>query len=434
MNYNDYNDYEENLPKKNNQKKLLSTLVILSILAICVIVLIKMNTPTDPRTPAEEPSDVTMIYNAEDFLLLNNPDGGKFRLANDVDFSAISTWEPFDFCGELDGNGYALVNVRFPNLIKKNSGTIQNLKINGLSISNEPSFTYETFVGMVRENTGRIANCRILGATLNFATNVGFFAGYNSGIIEDCSVTNTTIHSSAAKGGGIAMDNYTEGSIRRCYTELSITTYDLTFGGIVSNNAGALSTCYSRCNIDAEIFKSGVGTSINATARVGGIASYNDSKIQDCYAVLSLKVYASASNTAPTAGMLGTCAVSTVNAGGIAGINHGEIASSFTSVNLFTNVDGYDKGGDLTLNNYTGYLHGRYQTDLSTGVITNSFYAQEDVIVAQKQDKAVSYNQDGSKTSTSSLRQKEFCVGTLGWNEADWSFSEYDYPTLKPAS
>ena len=429
-----YNDYEEALPQKNNRKKLIAILVILSFLAICVIVLIKLNNPTDPYVPSEEPSDVTMIYNAEDFLLLNDPEGGKFRLANDVDFSGVTDWVPFDFCGELDGNGYALVNIRFPNLIKKNSGTIKNLKINGLSISNDSSFTYETFVGMVKENTGRIANCKIFGATLSFATNVGFFAGYNSGIIEDCSVTNTTIQSNAAKGGGIAMDNYTEGSIRRCYTELSVTTYDLIFGGIVRNNAGAISTCYSRCSIDAEVYKYGAGTSITATAQVGGIASYNDCKIKDCYAVLLLNASTSASNTAPTAGMIGTSATSTVYAGGIAGVNHGDVESSFASVNLFTKVDGYDKGGDLTLNNYTGYLHGRYQTDYSIGTLTNSYYAQEDVIVAQKQDKAVSYNQDGNKTSTSNLRQKEFCVGTLGWNEADWSFSEYDYPTLKPAS
>lgn len=427
-----YNDYEENLPQKNNRKKLIATLVILSILAICVIVLINLNNPTDPYVPDGEVSDVTMIYNAEDFLLLNNPEGGKFRLANDIDFSAVSTWEPFDFCGVLDGNGYALVNIRFPNLIKQNSGTIQNLKINGLSVPNDYTYTYETFVGLVRDNTGIISDCTISGASLSFATNIGFFAGYNSGVIEDCAVINTTINSGAANGGGIAMDNYTEGSIRRCYTELSITTYALSFGGIVGRNDGTLYTCYSRCSIKAEVYKYGAGTSINATAQVGGIAAYNDAKISECYAVLSLEASTSANNTAPTAGMLGTSATSTVYAGGIAGINHGEIASSFTSVNLFTNVDGYDKGGDLTLNNYTGYLHGYCKTEYSSGVLTNCYYAQEDVIVAQKQDKSVSYNQDGNKTETSKLYQKEFCVGTLGWNETDWSFAGHgSYPTLK---
>ena len=429
MNYQEDQEYGSN---PNNRKKIIAILVILVIVAVACIVLFNRKTPDAP-TSQEEALDFTWIRSVEDFQLLKDS-GEKFKLANDIDFSGVTTWEPIVFSGELDGNGHRLLNITFPCMFSENNGTIKNLTVSNLHLYYLDSQEHP-HIGMVTHNKGTISHCSVTQSTLKSAYSFGFFAVYNSGIVEDCSVTESGISEGYIEGGGIVFQNDTEGRILRCYTNMTFQLFGrLEFGGIVKNNYGTVSACYSGSSIDAEIANHGNSIRVEATVVVGGIASYNDARIEECYSVLQMNVLSVARNESPLSGVHGSYAISNLQAGGIAGSNLGEIVNCFADVNLLTKVDGSDKNNskkELILNNYTGYLHGYSVSEYESGVLQNSYYSQSSTVSALKQDKAVAHNEDGIQASAADLRSQSFCTGTLGWNADNWVFSSSGYPTLK---
>lgn len=428
MNYQEDQAYG---PEHNNRKKIIAILVILVIVAVACIVLFNRKTPEAPPTAEEEALDFTWIKSVEDFQLLKDSTG-KFKLANDIDFSGVTVWESIVFAGELDGNGHRLLNVAIPCLFNENNGTIKNLTLSNF-FSGNISVDANTYVGLVQYNNGTISHCSVTQSTVSSAYTLGFFAYYNAGTIEDCSVTSTSILERGVEGGGIAIMNETSGKIFRCYTDLTLNVHRLYFGGIVKINCGTVSTCYSRNRIDANVTNFGSGTHISANVHAGGIAADNDARIEECYSVFQLNAVAVAQNDAPTSGMLGTKTSATVIVGGLTGNNLGEIVNCFADVNLFTNVDGKDKNSskELTLRNNTGYLHGNNISEFESGTLQNSYYSQSSAVSAQKQDKTVAHNEDGIQASATDPGSQSFCTGTLGWNADNWVFSSSGFPTLQ---
>ena len=169
-----------------------------------------------------------------------------YSLANDLDLAG-EYWEPFEFNGYLDGNGYVISNLviasqeDYVGLFSKVDGVIFDLDIQNVTI-NAP---YSDYVGAFSGYGGEFYNCRVL-----FGNNSKIIGCENvGGISGKCQVLN-----------GCAVE--------------SLTGYDVVLGesyigGIVGQATEVVTDCSANLNIKAR-------------RNVGGIAGYNSCPIQNC--------------------------------------------------------------------------------------------------------------------------------------------------------
>ena len=180
--------------------------------------------------------------------LADEDDGNDYwySLANDLDLAG-EYWEPFEFNGYLDGNGYVISNLviasqeDYVGLFSKVDGVIFDLDIQNVTI-NAP---YSDYVGAFSGYGGEFYNCRVL-----FGNNSKIIGCENvGGISGKCKVLN-----------GCAVE--------------SLTGYDVVLGesyigGIVGQATEVVTDCSANLNIKAR-------------RNVGGIAGYNSCPIQNC--------------------------------------------------------------------------------------------------------------------------------------------------------
>lgn len=199
------------------------------------------------------------------------------RFDADIDMQG-QTLVPFDegytsggFNYKIDGGGHTLSNY------------VMNSAVNGKS-------------GLITYNYGTIENLNISGAHLEInehVGDVGILAGYNTGVINNCSVVRSQVSYSAARGferseiGGL-VGEMARGSVKNCYFTGNITVKErdgsyLCVGGIAGYVGSALIiSCYADAEIDVTTHENG---------NVGGIAGYMpgetsaDSKIIYSFAV-----------------------------------------------------------------------------------------------------------------------------------------------------
>lgn len=158
---------------------------------------------------AAEEAAVTEIHTYEDLLLLAEAPSGSYRLMANIDMAGQS-WTPVDFSGELDGNGYALLNLRVETV---GAGTATTYDGNYK--------TYDTcFAGLFGTLTNaRVFNLELCNVRLAVTTDspcfIGSIAGYSDhSLIQGCRVTGTlelTAHDRMFGVGGIV--GYGSGSI-----------------------------------------------------------------------------------------------------------------------------------------------------------------------------------------------------------------------------
>ncbi|AEF86450.1 glug [Treponema primitia ZAS-2] len=167
------------------------------------------------------------------------------------------------FTGTFDGGGKA----------------IRNLYIN-------KSSSVQGLFGWVGEG-GTVQNVRIASGSVTSDLFVGGVAGYNEGIITDCSNSGTVTSESYYAGGVVGNNNY--GSITACYNTGSVSGNGYA-GGVVGSNSGPITACYN------------IGP-VSGNSQVGGVVGSNSGPITACY------------NTGPVYG--------TTYAGGVVGESHG---------------------------------------------------------------------------------------------------------------
>ena len=130
--------------------------------------------------------------------------GKNYRLANDIDFSALTAAEQaktksigtvtYPFMGEFDGQGH---------------------KITGLTLSNSDSGLFR-YTGA----TSYVHGLTIEGANVLFSDNAAVLVHNNYGRIENCAVVNTNITAdTGAVLGGMVSRNY--GVIRASYVHIA---------------------------------------------------------------------------------------------------------------------------------------------------------------------------------------------------------------------
>lgn len=179
-------------------------------------------------------SDPYKISSEADFLEIAKDPDASYTLTRDI---TLSSFDPVDFSGTLDGNGHKITSSDADPLFLNVSGTVKNL---GVEVSNVEG-----------------ANAGIIAKTL-------------TGTIESC-MTKGNVKSSEEYGGGIA-GRVENGKISNSYSTAKVSGAKNT-GGIAGSLSGAeLSGCYA----DSKVSSSG--------GSAGGIAgSSSDSTVTNCY-------------------------------------------------------------------------------------------------------------------------------------------------------
>lgn len=245
-----------------------------------------------------------MVYNADGLMAWAEAAKAKpsisCTLTNNIDLSEC-TWTPVGtsasdgYTGIFDGRNYAITNLEIYTSESSyqglfgyvDSGTVQNLKLENVSITAENS----QYVGAVAGyNCGRIENCEVSGSVSGGANvsgtkanSVGGVAGGNAGgeVVGCSSTALVTANGSNSRVGGVVGNNMMNATVVACYhtTGAIIATIgDTNAGGVVGLNNGAqVVACYASCAVE-------VNSGGNAYA--GGVVGYNDNyktPLEACY-------------------------------------------------------------------------------------------------------------------------------------------------------
>jgi hypothetical protein len=189
-----------------------------------------------------------------------------FVLTADLDMASLSgvPYRPFvDFRGIFDGNGH----------------TISNLT------ADMPTEAYDVGMFAWINSTGQVKNLALVNASIRGKNSVGAIAGYNAGIISNCSVQGTIIGESRVGGlvgtqsNGTILGNQSKGTIHRCSAAGTVTvsgknpSFNSSVGGLVGLNDGGA------------ILESRSSGDVTSSSRyVGGLVGSNQGQVLDCYA------------------------------------------------------------------------------------------------------------------------------------------------------
>ncbi|MFA7127065.1 MAG: hypothetical protein WC182_05910, partial [Bacilli bacterium] len=169
------------------------------------------------------------IYISTFSELQNMEQGYAYTLTNDIDFDG-QVWEPYDFYGVLNGNGYSIINMK---LVKNTLNSSY-----GLFIYNYGYITRLSFPNVyynINEQVGQ---------------SLGVVAAYNmsSGTIENIAVTGTIIVNSSSSnsnevGGIVGYNMY--GTINKVYFIGDVSGGSWWVGGIAGFNEGLVANSFS---------------------------------------------------------------------------------------------------------------------------------------------------------------------------------------------
>lgn len=304
------------------------------------------------------------IYNIEGLkawrteLVESNPTSNvifeKEYTGNELDLSGFD-WSPIEmFSGEFDGNNIILknLNINHSGMFIQNIGTIKNLTIDS------PKFksNVEKQAGvMVSKNSGVIENCKInnVMATVVKPVKFGSIAGENSqpGHITNCNVEGGTIN--------LNLNGNDKGNA--------------SLGCLIGENYGGTSIIKNSHVKDVTINHP---SNSYGASNVGGFVGYNNvGKIEACSAISTLNINCSAQ----TGGFVGVNANGTVlasycavningtgsnNTGGLIGYNNGGTTIVASSYSITTSTMNHAKFG-LLIGTNDGNVNNAYTVSSS---------------------------------------------------------------------
>jgi hypothetical protein len=252
-----------------------------------------------------------------------------YRLANDIDCSATSTWNagegfvpvgnPVQFTGDLDGSGYHIADLTI------NRPASENMALFGMS-------------------GGDIHDVGLVNPTITARHYTGSLVGYQSqGTITDSYATGIVVTGGQAcvyVGGLVGHQN---GSITGGHAEGTVTggTGSSGVGGLVGfQSGGAITNSYATVTVTAE----------EDSALVGGLVGAQLSgSITDSYAEGSVEV--ERSNTSAV--------------GGLVGRQMGTITNSYATASV---------AGSYYVGGLVGQVAGPLSNSYATGSVNGSYY------------------------------------------------------------
>lgn len=264
---------------------------------------VTVNVEPDPGYTKDD-KGTYMVYNADGLMAwaaaAQDDPSISCTLTDDIDLEG-RTWTPVGtsasdgYAGIFDGGNYAITNLEIHTSESSNqglfgyvnSGTVQKLKLENVSITAENS----QYVGAVAGyNCGRIENCEVSGSVNGGANvsgtnanSVGGVAGGNAGgeVVGCSSTASVTANGSNSRVGGVVGNNMMNATVAACYHTtgaITATIGNTNAGGVVGRNSGAqVVACYASCKVEVNS---------GASAYAGGVVGYNDNyktPLEACY-------------------------------------------------------------------------------------------------------------------------------------------------------
>ncbi len=337
------------------------------------------------------------ITNCNQLQAMSNNLSGNYKLMNNIDCSATSTWNNngtqylgFDpvgdcgadllcneggddnqFTGNFDGQGYNITNLYI------NRGGLQFAGLFGAT------------------NNSNITNVGLINVNITARRKVGALVGDAWYSIISNSFSTGKIFSDERGGGLLGQLAYS--TLKKSYSKADVLGSGIWVGGLVGTNFGVIINSYATGNAT---------TTNNEGA--GGLVGLNGDN-ENTY------IY----NSYSTGYAIGN-APGSYEIGGLVGLNHKDINNSFST------------GGVIGTGDWVGGLIGRSVS----GTITNSYWYNT---TGDDGNKCVGYIQGGSVDSCTAKTDITYFQGDVYPNDlpmASWSFfdiweeRENDYPSL----
>ncbi len=262
---------------------------------------VTVNVVSDPGYTIED--DTYMVYNADGLMewaaAAKADPSISCTLTDNIDLEG-RTWTPVgtsasdEYTGIFDGRNYAITNLEIHTSESSyqglfgyvGSGTVQNLKLENVSITAENSQYVGAVAGYSR---GRIENCEVSGSVSGGAnvsgtnpSSVGGVAGGNAGgkVVGCSSTASVTANGSNSRVGGVVGNNMMNATVVACYHttgEITATIGNTNAGGVVGRNNGAqVVACYASCKVEVNN---------GGKAYAGGVVGNNTSgsSLEACY-------------------------------------------------------------------------------------------------------------------------------------------------------
>ena len=191
-----------------------------------------------------------------------------FELMDDIDLAGYtggsfnligSSSTPFQ--GIFDGNGHAISNFTFDSpfsvsylglfvYVDNVNAEIKNLTLINPNVIEDYSNAAGALVGVLKN--GLVTNCRVIGGSVTGGFRTGGLIGwvYSGGSVTQSCVKDGTAWNTWDYCGGLVGQN--EGSISDCYSGFSATALNTRTGGIAGSSTGTITNCYAYGRIHSD--------------------------------------------------------------------------------------------------------------------------------------------------------------------------------------
>ena len=203
--------------------------------------------------------------------------GSHYRLIDDITLTG-GDWEPIGpvFSGSFNGGGFSIGGLTINNttlndsgMFAENSGTIENLNLPGVNITNNAWGHHGSVAGV--NNLGIVRRITVSGNVSAFATGVfGGVVGFNTGTVENSDFTGTI--SVDAPAGGVVGHNW--GTVERS-----------SFSGTLSSNTSSHAGGVVAFNFGGTVTNNRSSGTVSGLAHVGGVVGHNDGIVQNSFSL-----------------------------------------------------------------------------------------------------------------------------------------------------
>jgi len=325
---------------------------ITTLLIICCLLTVGLCVNTAAALPGsgtqEDPWRIESLVDFDEFAADPNYWSGYTRLETDVDLAG-RTYTTAVIAPDVNNSNYDFDGTAFTGVFDGNDHKIAGLTIDDGGAGND----YLGLFGYI--DAGEISNLGLKGLSVSGSgDSVGGLVGENSGSISNCYSTGDV--NGVARVGGLVGTNYS-GSISNCYSTGNVSGGG-DVGGLVGWNVGSLSNCYSTGEV--------IGTGWSVGGLVGGNGSWRHPPgiVSNCHSTGDVNgVDYVGGLVGENSGSISNCySTGDVNGvgdvGGLVGQNGIPMRTAGIVSNCYStgDVNGVDDVGGLVGDIYEGYI------------------------------------------------------------------------------
>jgi hypothetical protein len=268
----------------------------------------------------EDPWRIESLADFDEFAADPNYWSGFTRLETDVNLAG-RTYTTAVIAPDVNNSNYDFDGTAFTGVFDGNGHKMMNLTID----DGGTGIDYLGLFGCIEE--GEVRNLRLEGGSVTGGWAVGGLVGQNGGIVSNCYSTGSVSGDNSV--GGLVGGNY--GSVSNCYSTGSVSG-DNSVGGLVGHNYfGSFSNCYST-------------GSVSGGYHVGGLVGGNwHGSVSNCYST-------------------GSVSGTEWSVGGLVGYNDGSVSDCYSTGDVSSQ---HDVGGLVGGNN--GSISNCYSTGSVSG-------------------------------------------------------------------